>query len=152
MKVGDLATTGVITADSSLTITQAAKLMRDHHVGDLVLRDESAPATKPVGIVTDRDLVVGVLGLGLDPAVFTLGDITQTPLHTATADEDADVVVSRMRVLGIRRVPVVDSLGHLTGIFTMDDYLRFLGRQLHSLADLIENERTREEDSRVVIT
>jgi CBS domain-containing protein len=57
-----------------------------------------------------------------------------------------------MRVLGIRRVPVVDTHGHLTGIFTMDDYLRYLGRQLQSLTDLVQNERTREQDSRVVIT
>jgi hypothetical protein len=67
-------------------------------------------------------------------------------------DEDVDVVISRMRVLGIRRVPVVDAHGHLAGIFTMDDYLRYLGRQLQSLTDLVQNERTREQDSRVVIT
>ena len=152
MKVGEFATTGVITADSSHTVAQAAKLMRDHHVGDLVLHEPGDRTAQPIGIVTDRDLVVGVIGLGLDPSVFTLGDILQTPLHTAAEDEDVDVVISRMRVLGIRRVPVVDAHGHLTGIFTMDDYLRYLGRQLQSLTDLVQNERTREQDSRVVIT
>lgn len=120
MKVGEFATTGVITADSSHTVAQAAKLMRDHHVGDLVLHEPGDRTAQPIGIVTDRDLV--------------------------------DVVISRMRVLGIRRVPVVDAHGHLTGIFTMDDYLRYLGRQLQSLTDLVQNERTREQDSRVVIT
>jgi CBS domain-containing protein len=147
VKVGEFATTGVITADSSHTVAQAAKLMRDHHVGVLVLHEPGDRTAQPIGIVTDRDLVVGVLGLGLDPSVFTLGDILQTPLHTAAADEDIDVVLSRMRVLGIRRVPVVDAHGHLTGIF-----MRYLGRQLQSLTDLVQNERTREEDSRVVIT
>ncbi len=152
MRVGDLATECVITADSSLTVTKAAKLMRDHHVGDLVLREESESGSKPVGIVTDRDLVVGVMGLGLDPGVFTLGDITQAPVHTAAADEDADVVIERMRVLGIRRVPVLDAHGDLKGIFTMDDYVGYLGRQLRMVSDLIQNERIREEDSRLVIS
>lgn len=151
MKVGDLATESVITADPSLTVTKAAKLMRDHHVGDLVLREAEESGTKPVGIVTDRDLVVSVLGLGLDPDVFALGDIMQTPVHTAAEDEDVDVVIERMRALGIRRVPVVDAAGNLSGIFTMDDYLGYLGRQLRMVNDLVHNERSREEDSRVAI-
>jgi CBS domain-containing protein len=152
MKVGDLATAGVVTADSSLTVAKAAKLMRDHHVGDLILLEETGSGAKPVGIVTDRDLVVGVMGLGLDPAVFTLEDIQQSPVHTAAADEDADVVMERMRVLGIRRVPIVDALGNLSGIFTLDDYLRYLGQQLRLVNDLVQNERMREEDSRVAIS
>lgn len=152
MKVGDLATAGVVTADSSLTVAKAAKLMRDHHVGDLILLEETGSGAKPVGIVTDRDLVVGVMGLGLDPVVFTLEDIQQSPVHTAAADEDADVVMERMRVLGIRRVPIVDALGNLSGIFTLDDYLRYLGQQLRLVNDLVQNERMREEDSRVAIS
>jgi CBS domain-containing protein len=151
MKVGDLATAGVVSADGSLTVVKAAKLMRDHHVGDVVVTEETESGSKPVGIVTDRDLVVGVIGLGLDPGVFTIGDVVQSPVHTAVADEEADVVIERMRVLGIRRVPVVDTRGNLDGIFTMDDYVAYLGRQLQNIRDLVQNERLREEDSRVAI-
>src|SRR5512147_2795375 len=79
------ATPIVVTANPETTAARAAQLMREHHVGSLVVVDAAANDGKPVGIVTDRDLVLAVMAEELDPALFTVGDIMSTELVTAPA-------------------------------------------------------------------
>lgn len=152
MKVKELATRIVVTADSHQTVERAAKLMRDKHVGDVVVVDEQERSRRPMGIVTDRDIVISVTALGLDASVLTLADIMFPRLYAPKEDEDADAVIQKMKQLGIRRAPVVDADGRLCGIFTMDDYLEYLGKGLGTLKELIKSEKGHEEQSRLTLS
>ena len=108
--------------------------------------DEAKPA--PLGIVTDRDIVVEVLGNGLDPATTTVGSIIRTPVVIAHDGEDASQALERMSAHGVRRMPVVSAAGTLVGIITADDILKRLAADANLLAQIVSREQTREERSR----
>jgi len=112
----------------------AAFLMRTHHVGDIVVVDEADGVPVPVGIVTDRDIVVSVVALGLDPNGLQVGDIMTDDLLTADEHDDVSNTIERMRLRGIRRVPVVGEGGRLAGIVSADDLLGFLAEEMEDLA------------------
>ena len=125
-----LATVG--TAD---TVEAAARVMRDRGVGCLVVtRDRH-----PIGIVTDRDLVVRVMAEGIDPAQARVGDFVTFDPITASLDEGIETVVQRMRKHGVRRVPIVDASGEAVGIVTADDLLVLLGGEIAAVCEGIEN-------------
>jgi CBS domain-containing protein len=98
----------------------------------------------PVGIVTDRDIVVSVVATTLDAAVFTLGDLVVQDLVTAREDEGVFECIQHMRMNGIRRMPVVDREGGLVGIVSVDDFVQLLSEEMHELARLISREQVRE--------
>ncbi|HQY10539.1 MAG TPA: CBS domain-containing protein, partial [Burkholderiaceae bacterium] len=93
--VQDLATPAVVVAEPDTLVLKAAQLMREHHVGALVVVDTTSGESRPVGIVTDRDLVLGVMAEGLDPAVFTVGDLMSTDLETIGPQAPLADAVSR---------------------------------------------------------
>ena len=97
------------------SILEAARLMRQHHTGDLIVVDDPGGDRVPLGIVTDRDIVVEVLANELDPAKTTVAEIMSARLVIAGADEDISVAIERMRLHGVRRLPVVDDAGCLIG-------------------------------------
>jgi CBS domain-containing protein len=105
----------------------------------------------PTGIVTDRDIVISVLAAGLDPNVFTLGDIATPGLVVAREGEGVFTAVRRMRAKGVRRLPVVDEAGVLKGIFTLDDYIGLLADEVREAASIIDREQTKEVRTRVAI-
>jgi CBS domain-containing protein len=106
-----------------ISALEAAHIMRRKHTGDLVVIDDDELKPTPLGIITDRDIVVEVLGNGLDPAVTTVGSVIRTPVVVADGSEDSTVVLERMRTHGVRRIPVVGAGGRLIGIVTVDDML-----------------------------
>jgi CBS domain-containing protein len=108
--------------------------MRKHHVGDIVVVDDVDGERTPAGIVTDRDIVVSVVALGLDPAGLQAGDIMSDDLLTADEHDDVSTTIERMRLRGIRRVPVVGEGGRLAGIVSADDLLGFLAEEMEDLA------------------
>src|SRR5581483_7751299 len=108
------------------TIQEVAQIMRRKHTGDLVVVDDDELKPAPLGIITDRDIVVEVLGKGLDPAITTVGSIIRTPVVVAEGTEDSTQVLERMRSHGVRRIPVVGAGGKLIGIVTVDDMLKRL--------------------------
>ena len=119
--------------------------MRQHHVGCvIVVEDDAHGAIAPVGIVTDRDLVIEILAKGLEPEKVSLGDIMSFELVIAHEDDRLWDTLQRMRVKGVRRVPVVDRLGALKGILTSDDLLEVLAGEMSELAKLISREQLRE--------
>jgi CBS domain-containing protein len=134
-----------------MTLQAAAKVMRDEHTGDIVVTEDCGGRRRPIGIVTDRDIVVGVTAMGLDAAALTMADVMNAPLYTAQMDEDADVAIQEMRKRGIRRAPVVDREGYLHGIFTLDDYLEHLAKRLVMVNGLIKSERSHEELTRLAL-
>ena len=143
MRTMDVCTREVVAAKTTTFLSDAAQLMRENHVGSIVVLD-AKNMRRPVGIVTDRDIVVEVVAAGLDPCTVTLGEIMAPGLVTAREDEDTLAALKLMRREGVRRVPVVDSLGQLTGIVSMDDLLEVAGDALDDIVTAINTERALE--------
>jgi predicted transcriptional regulator len=122
--------------------------MRNHHVGDLVVVDEADGRRTPVGIVTDRDIVIGVVAAGLDAKVIKLGDLLIGPLVAVEEQESCAETVRLMAAKGVRRMPVVDSAGLLAGIITVDDLLPQVAAELAELSALVGRGRQREVETR----
>ena len=144
MLLKDLCNPDVVHCARTTTAAAAARLMRQRHLGDLVVVDDPDDARTPVGIVTDRDLVIEVMAEGRDPAHVTVGVILGTPVVVAREDEDAATAIERMRAHGIRRLPVVDARERLIGVITLDDVLRFHADQAQALAEIVGREQAHE--------
>lgn len=130
------------------TILEAASLMRHKHVGDLVVVSNDAEDRVPLGIITDRDIVLEVLGAGRDPAKTTVSEIIRRPVVLVNEDDDAAQALEQMQAHGVRRVPVVDHQGRLSGIITADDLLKSLAADVNRLAETISREQTHEQRAR----
>ncbi|MES2074826.1 CBS domain-containing protein [Rugamonas sp. DEMB1] len=148
MRIGEICTEQTVHCKRDLTVQGAALLMRNHHVGDLVVVEQPNGERVPVGIITDRDIVVSVIALGLDPASLLVGDIMVEELMTATEDEDVYETIDRMRFKGIRRVPVVNSMGGLTGIVSIDDLVEFLAEEMGELSRISSRQLANEKQFR----
>ena len=143
MPIGDICIQEVFVASRDTTIQDAALLMRQKHVGDVIIVDNAKDA-RPVGIVTDRDIVISVVAMKLDPEVFTLGDLTSRPLVTAREDQGVFETIQQMRKNAIRRMPIVDREGKIVGIVAVDDLVQLLAEELAELGKLISREQARE--------
>ena len=143
MRNSEVCTRDVVTVTRESSVTEAARMMRERHIGCVVVI-ESAASGYPVGIVTDRDLVVEVLAAGIDPVAVTVGDIMSMPLVTARDDGDPLRTLKVMRIRGIRRIPLVDEEGRLTGIAALDDLLEVAGDALFDAVGAISSERAME--------
>ena len=142
-RLKDFATAVVAVVEPETTALVAAQLMRRHHIGALVVV-EAAEKSRPVGIITDRDLVLALMAEALDPGLFTAGDIMSVDLVLANPEMDAMDAVQLMRANRLRRLVIVDDEGRLTGIVTMEDILELLARELSSLATGLLGARDRE--------
>jgi CBS domain-containing protein len=147
MKVRDFFTDRVVTVGADATISQAAALMRREHVGDVVVMDPR-DERKPLGILTDRDIVVSIVATELDPKVIAVNDAMACELVTVQADDDLSAAIETMSETSVRRLPVVDDEGHLAGVLSMDDVLRVISRHLDRLARLTDAQRFRERSAR----
>ncbi len=148
MKTGEICNREVVYVERAAAIAEAARLMRAHHVGDLVVVEEKNGRRAPVGIVTDRDLVIEVLAEGVNQNDVAVGDVMSYELVTASEDDDLFDTLKHMRTKGIRRLPVVDRAGSLVGIVTVDDLLDLLAEQVSDLAHIVQREQTRERERR----
>ncbi|ALK99426.1 histidine kinase [Massilia sp. WF1] len=148
MEVGKLSTTDTICCSRDESVQGAAFLMRKHHVGDLIVVEEPDGERIPVGIVTDRDIVVSVIALGLDPLGLQVGDIMSDDLLTAGENDDVYATIERMRLRGIRRVPVVSDSGALVGIVSADDLLTFLAEEMEELSRISPYQQKHERRAR----
>ncbi len=144
MSVGDTCNRAVVVVEHDAEVLEAARLMRRFHVGDLVVVEPRDGMRVPVGILTDRDLVVEILAEEVDPSAVSVRDFMTTDLLLAREDEELADVIDRMRTRGVRRVPVVDGRGALVGILCADDILELLAEELGGLARLVNRERYRE--------
>lgn len=121
MKVGDICRRAVISIDNTMDINAAAEMMRTHHVGFLIVYKFGDELRRPIGVITDRDIVVEVIAKKVDPGTVTVDDLmTRRPLVANETEELSDVLQA-MRIAGIRRVPVVDTRGALVGVVAIDD-------------------------------
>ena len=141
--IKNFATAVVAVVEPETPAVVVAKLMRQHHIGALVVVD-ATEKSRAVGIVTDRDLVLELMAESLDPAVFTAGDIMSVDLVTATPEMDAMDAVQLMKTHRLRRLVIVDDSERLVGIATMEDVLELLARELAGLAAGLAGARDRE--------
>jgi len=148
MAIGEICNREVVIVQRDTTIQEAAKLMRSHHAGALVVVKEVAGKRHPVGLVTDRDLVIEVLAPELDASVITVGDIMLPKPVTVTETTGVFEAIQFMRDKAVRRLPVVDGQGALIGIVALDDLLSLLADELSELSTLVTREQKREMDSR----
>ncbi|MBA2659931.1 MAG: CBS domain-containing protein [Nitrosospira sp.] len=148
MPVGEICNRDVIILQRDNTILEAAKLMRQHHVGDVVVVEERGGVRVPVGIVTDRDLVVEIMATELDQTVITVGDIMVQELATAKDSTGVFETIQYMRSKAVRRLPIVDENGALVGILALDDLLELLSEELLAIAKLVRHQREKETNRR----
>lgn len=148
MSVGEVCNRDVVVVKMGESALDAALLMRRFHVGDLVVVEEEGGQRIPVGILTDRDIVIEVVAEDVNSKDLTVGDIMSSDLVTVNEDEDVIDTVKMMRANGIRRVPVVDRDGVLVGIVTVDDLIELLAEVLDDLTTLISREQTHEKETR----
>lgn len=134
MHIGEICTNDIICCTRDETVQGAAMLMRRHHVGDLIVVEADGSGNVPLGILTDRDIVLAVIAPGLDPASLLAGDIMSEDLLTAAESDDVYETIEHMRQRGIRRVPVVDPKGMLKGIVSADDLFEFLAEEMSELS------------------
>lgn len=137
MSVGRICVREVDLADVDETVGQAAQRMRERGVGTLVILGE---AKRPLGIVTDRDLVERVLAAGLDPVATTVGEVMTRDPKTVSEEGAIEAALALMRSGRFRRLPVVDRGGQLVGLLSLDDVLMLLAEEFRDVGGLLERE------------
>lgn len=151
MDVREICVRDVVTITRDDTVLAAARRMRQHHVGALVVVQGHPP--RPVGILTDRDIAVGIVAQGVeDIPSLLVGDVLtrdESDVVTAYEGDSALWTAWQMRDAGVRRVPVVDDDGLLVGILSMDDLLQMLVDQLTEIVELVRGQRAREKNERI---
>jgi CBS domain-containing protein len=122
--------------------------MRSHHVGDVIVVDKEGVEPKPLGILTDRDIVLEVLAEDVDLDAVNVGDVMSYEL--VTVDEDTTLIdaIKIMKGKGVRRLPVVNKTDVLVGILTVDDVIELITEQLGDIVTLISRENAREQRQR----
>jgi CBS domain-containing protein len=149
MNIGQVCNRRVAVIGKNERVQEAARRMRDEHVGDLVVIEQGGQRSVPIGVVTDRDIVVGLLARDVDHiAQVDVGDLLTGEVVTVREDEDVSRAVERMQRRGIRRMLVVDDAGALVGIFTVDDMLGLLAKDLGAVVALVDSERRHEMSQR----
>jgi CBS domain-containing protein len=133
----------VATATANESVVDAARRMAELRVGDLIVieQQEQPPCDlpRPIGIITDRDLVVRVLTrTDRTPATTTIAEVMRYELVTATEDEDVERIVSLMRDHAVRRIPIIDRRGGLLGILSLDNVLGWMREQIEAATELLE--------------
>jgi CBS domain-containing protein len=139
MNTGEICTRRVIVCDPEMSLVEAAKLMRDHHVGSLVVVDRSGGDIEPVAVVTDRDIVVE--GVARHPdrlSSMRVVEVMTPELVTTRDDEDIVTALERMKTFGVRRMPIVDDSNVLLGILTYDDVLEEIVEELQNLTKVVD--------------
>ena len=148
MSISEFCNREVVFATREMSLPEAAQLMREYHVGDLVVVDEVDGKRVPVGIVTDRDIVIEVIAQSLDLNEFSVGDIMGPQLVSVQEKEGVFETIRLMRTKGIRRIPVVNQEGGLVGIISADDILDLLAEEMAELAKVAPREQEREAKTR----
>ena len=150
MTVGEVCNRDVVVAPKGEMIVDAARRMRTSHVGDLVVVENRDGRHVPIGIVTDRDIVICAVAGDPDHINYLLvGDVMTSGLMTATEQDSIEAALKKMHEHGIRRLPIVDAAGALVGILTFDDILRYLTGQQSELVAMVAREQQRERHHRV---
>ncbi|MDH5472389.1 MAG: CBS domain-containing protein [Gammaproteobacteria bacterium] len=144
MTAGEYCNRDVVITSPETSITEAARLMREFHAGDLVVVTRHGNSNTPVGIITDRDIVIEVIARQISPDALTVSEVMSK--HPVSVEESVRLLdtVALMQKHGVRRILVVDKKGGLQGILTADDVILLIAESMTSLQQLITRELSQE--------
>lgn len=145
MRVGDYCKHGVVTVDADADVMRAATTMREEHVGFLIVVQPGDARRQPVGVLTDRDIVVQVVARGVDPASLTVADIMTRKPILASETDDLNEAAQGMRIAGIRRMPVLTRDGTLSGVIALDDVLGVIAGLACDVTGTVRTEQRQEQ-------
>lgn len=144
MRIGEYCKRQVVSINANADISEAATRMREQHVGFLVVYRAGDDHRRPIGVLTDRDIVLQVTAARVDPQSVRVEDaMTRDPLIANESDDLADLLEG-MRIAGIRRVPVVDSIGALSGVIAIDDAIDVITGLLCNISGSLKSEQRQE--------
>ena len=148
MKLEDVCILDVVCCTPEITLAEAARLMRKRHSGDLIVVDNADEDREPVGVLTDRDIVVEGLAQGRDVNQTKVREIMSKQLVVASASEDLPVAIDRMRTHGVRRIPVLDDERRVIGVVALDDVIRVHAEQAAAILEVVNKQQAREKRMR----
>ncbi|HXY97452.1 MAG TPA: CBS domain-containing protein [Steroidobacteraceae bacterium] len=142
MIVSEICRRNPVTIGTQEELDAAAKLMRERHIGYLIVVEPypSHAAPRVVGVLTDRDIVVGVLAKGTDPHLVKVGDVMTREPVVVSEDAPLNSALVEMRRIGVRRIPVVDVVGQLVGVLSLDEVLDTVSQELLGVIGSIRTE------------
>ncbi len=136
MNLKNLGQKYVVTVTTETSLEDTARLMRENHVGDVVVVEKKGDRKLPVGILTDRDIVMATIALGAPVTPLAAGDIMTTDIVTVGENESLNNLIDLMKERGVKRVPIVNSERGLVGIIALEDVMALLSRELAALAEV----------------
>ncbi len=134
--LGEVCTKPVVTVSAQTSVQDAARLMRQKKVGAVVVLGSDTVS----GILTDRDIAVEVVAQGRDAAAVPVGDVMRKSPAVIREEEGIFDAVKMLGIKGVRRLPVVDKRGKLTGIIALDDLLMLFGSEMGHVASALSRE------------
>lgn len=143
MNVSDICKRNVVTIHPNQTLVAAIELMREQHIGYLIVTDSQTSNNPlvPVGVLTDRDIVVGVLARGADVRGLSVDEVMTRKPVVARDSDAVRSALKEMRRIGVRRLPVVDSNGQLTGVLALDDIFDSIAELITDAAEAVQQEQ-----------
>ena len=148
MRISDICNRNVVHIGAAASIREAAEAMRANHVGALIVIDQPNGERIPIGVITDRDIVVAVVARGVDPQALTVGDVMSRPPATCGEDEEIFDAIETMRGRGVRRLPVLNAKGGLAGMLSTDDIYGALSAHSGELSRALTREQVHEMQAR----
>ena len=139
MSLGNLCRREVVVVNQGTPIKEAVKFMEEKNIGSVIV----VGGGKPVGIATDRDILLRVVNKGLDPEKSSVDDVMTKEIVTLKEGMGLFEALEQVKGKGIRRFPIVDARGNLKGIMTLDDIIYLLGKEMADVASIIEREGPR---------
>lgn len=146
MNIGTICSRETIIADTGDCLLDTARLMREHHVGSLIIVTSNQHGVRPVGIITDRDIVIQAISEEIELSDLVAGDIMSRDLLIAREDDDLFEAFERMCKKGVRRMPVVNAEGLLIGVLSIDDLLEIIVNEMRNLVQLFKHEQQKERE------
>lgn len=149
MRVGEYCNRNVVVINGNESVKNAAELMRSYHVGDLVLVEEHDSQKIPIGIVTDRDLVIEVMAAGVKPESLLVRDILTEPFRCVFENDSLFDALEIMHSPKIRRLPVINDDKTLIGIITPDDFIEILTEAMGQIVNVVKLQQKKEARQRI---
>lgn len=149
MRVQDICTHHVAHIVATESLIEAAVMMRERHVGNVIVVENMDGKRRPIGILTDRDIIVAVVAAGLTPETLLVSDVMSKPVYCCGGTQSVFDAIAIMHNQGVRRLPVLDENGSLLGVIAADDAWIALSNQLKVLGEITVRERVAEIERRI---